>query len=64
MNKSYSIYADKDECFKNVVQKLKEKYPELNNNNIRIFHFGDNIINKDKTINDNKLKDNDTILFI
>ena len=61
--KSYVIKIEKDKPFNNAVQLLKEKYSELKEKEMKIFQGDSNIINKEKTIDENGLSD-DKIIYI
>ena len=64
LTKSYMLKIDKGESFENAINKLKEKYSELKEKKMIAFNYGSNIINKDKTLRDNKLENNATIFIL
>jgi hypothetical protein len=64
LTKSYMLKIDKYESFENAINKLKEKYSELKEKKMTAFNCGSNIINKDKTLSDNKLENNATIFIL
>ena len=64
LTKSYMLKIDKGESFENAINKLKEKYSELKEKKMIAFNYGSNIINKDKTLSDNKLENNATIFIL
>ena len=49
--------------FKNYEEKLFEQYPEYNNNNT-VFMVNGDIINRKSTLEENKIKNKDTILIM
>ena len=64
LTKSYMLKIDKGESFENAINKLKEKYSELKEKKMTAFNCGSNIINKEKTLSDNKLENNATIFIL
>ena len=64
ISKPYTVKIGKNEVFNKAVILLKEKYSELKGKNMKVFSNGPNVINKDKTINDNGLSDNLKIFII
>ena len=61
---SYLITIGKNEPFMNAVKKLKETYFELKEKDMRVFTYDSNIINQNKTIEENGLFDNSSIFII
>ena len=57
---NYSIICKNTDLFINVENKLYDKYPDLRNNE-NYFLLGGNKINKFKSLDENKIKDNDLI---
>ena len=64
LTKSYMLKIDKGVSFEKAINKLKEKYSELKDKKMTAFNCGSNIINKDKTLGDNKLENNATIFIL
>jgi hypothetical protein len=64
ISKPYTVKIGKNETFNKAVNLLKEQYSELKGKNMKVFTNGPNVINKDKTINDNGLSDNLKIFII
>jgi len=64
LTKSYILKIDKAESFESAINKLKEKYSELKDIKMTAFNYGSNIINKEKTLSDNKLENNATIFIL
>lgn len=62
--KTYILKIDKEEIFSNAINKLKEQNSELMERNMIAFNYGSNIINKDKTIRENKIINNSTIFIL
>ena len=60
----YEIKIQNNLIFNNVIKLLKEKYPELKEKKMKVFQNESNIINKDKTINDNGISDNTRIIIL
>ena len=64
ISKPYTVKIGKNETFNKAVILLKEQYSELKGKNMKVFTNGPNVINKDKTINDNGLSDNLKIFIV
>ena len=64
VNKSYMILTKKQETFENVIEKLKEQYPELKDMKMKVFNNCDTIINKKQTINENNININNNTIVI
>jgi hypothetical protein len=62
--KSYTINIGMNDKFSEAEKKLKEKYSELKGRDMKVFVYGSNIINREKTIGDNGLSDNLRILIL
>ena len=60
----YLIEVEKNELFKNVIEKLKNAYPELKEKNMIVFTYETKIISKDKSVIDNGLSNNTKIYII
>ena len=58
----YPLICKKGEKFKELEQKIYEKYPNLKNEK-HFYLCKGNIIDIEKTIEENKIKDNDIILI-
>ena len=64
LGKSYLIQIGENEPFMKAIQILKETYPELKEKNMILFLHGSKIVNKEKSIFENDLKDNQKIIII
>ena len=61
--KNYELKVDLKEYFKDIQERLKEKYPELKDIEMDIFRNDSEIINKLETVEQNNIK-NDTIIIV
>ena len=61
--KNYELKVDLKEYFKDIQERLKEKYPELKDIEMDIFRNDSEIINKLETVEENNIK-NDTIIIV
>ena len=59
----YSIVCKIEDYFSQIEQKLYKEYPEYNNSN-NVFISQGNLIQKDKSLKDNKIKNSDVITLI
>ena len=65
ITKSFIIKTEKDKSFNNALQKLKNEYSELKDKKMKVFITSDsNIINKNKTINENQISPNNNTIYI
>ena len=60
----YPIKAKMNENFNLVIERLKNTYSELKEKNMKVFSFESNIINKEKTIEENGLNNNLKIVIV
>ncbi len=56
-SKIYKLEVKINEIFKDVIEKLKKQY-KIDIGKNKIFNFGSNIINKDKTLEENGIIEN------
>ena len=54
--KEYRIKVKNDDTFLDVEAKLKKQFPELEGKLVGIFRNGSNIINRSKTVKENKIQ--------
>ena len=64
LTKIYSIKVNKNEIIVDVIERLKEKYPELKEKKIKVLAYDSNIINKNKTIIDNGILNSVKIIIV
>ena len=62
--KSYYIKIQKNETFLKAIEMLKQNYTELKDKRMRVFSYESNIINKEQTISENGLSNNDKIIIL
>ena len=60
----YPIKAKMNENFNLVIERLKNSYSELKEKNMKVFSYDSNIINKEKTIEENGLTNNLKIVIV
>jgi lysyl-tRNA synthetase class II len=58
---NYELYCDKDSIFKNIEEKINQKFAEYRNKK-KIYLYDGNMIDINKTFGENKIKDNSLIL--
>ena len=61
--KTYEIKADSKEIFNDIEQRLKQQYPELENEKMGIFRKDSEIINKEKNVIENNVENNALIII-
>ena len=61
--KTYEIKADSKEIFNDIEQRLKQQYPELENEKMGIFRKDSEIINKEKNVMENNVENNALIII-
>ena len=61
--KTYEIKADSKEIFNDIEQRLKQQYPELENEKMGIFRKDSEIINKEKNVMENNVENNALIMI-
>ena len=59
--KEYRIKVKNDDTFLDVEAKLKKQFPELEGKLVGIFRNGSNIINRSKTVKENKIQNKGVI---
>ena len=59
----YEIKVGSKDKFKDVQQRLKQQFPELENEKMGIFIKDSEIINKNYTVIENKVGNNDVIII-
>ena len=64
INKSYMLSTKKDKTFEDIIGILKEKNPELKDVNMKVLYNSDSIINRKKTIDENKINSYNNIIYI
>ena len=64
ISKSYLIQIDENESFMNALNILRETYPYLKEKNMIVFQYESSIINKEKSIYENGLRNNSKIYII
>ena len=62
--KQIFIEVNEDEIFKDIIDKLEEKYNWLKINENKKYYFNNIIINKNKSIKNLNIKNNDNIMII
>lgn len=59
--KDYNLKVELNDNFVNIEEKLKKKYPELEDAEMKIFRNDSKIINKQKSVKENNIKNNEVI---
>lgn len=63
LSQKYEIKCGKNESFNKVIERLKEEN-DLKDKNMKVFSYKSTIINKDKNVEENGLKDQDKIVIM
>ena len=64
LSESYQIKAQKNDYFKDIIDKLKTKFPKFENYNMSVFYFDSKIINQEKTLEENGIFENEKIFIM